>query len=534
MPRHYALAVLAAVAIGATACGRSSASQTKDAAVAALAQTLGIPGAANSTPVVAASGSWVVTVWTASEPAGTNVYAAVSDKAGDSFRPPVRVNDISGEAHVYGEDPPRVAIAPAAEAARPPEIVVTWPSDRAKHLGLRSSRSLDGGRTFLPSASVGDEHIAGERGFQSVTIGADHVVRAAWLDQRRDPGTPAHNNVEGDWDPMHLMFASTSSDGRWAPETRLATNVCGCCKTAVALGRDGAIFVAFRNIYPRSLRDISVIVSRDDGRTFSPPVRVSEDHWALDGCPDDGPAMAVDRDGVVHIVWPTLMPGSEPAIGLFHASTRDGVAFTARQRIAALGSRKPSHPQLTVNACGALTIVWDEVQASIRRAALRQLTPSAAGDVDVGDPLILSGADSAVYPVVAAAAGGLVTAWTEIPRNDTAHSRIAVRRVPLDDGCRVSRAALQTAAVSEVTHSQPAAQRYPLRGQVISIDRAGRTLTINHEAIPGFMGAMTMMYRVEGARELETDIQRGTHVTATVVRVGDDYWIEDVKSQTAR
>ena len=108
------------------------------------------------------------------------------------------------------------------------------------------------------------------------------------------------------------------------PETRLATNVCGCCKTAITTGQDGAIYVAFRNIYPGSLRDISFAVSRDDGRTFSPPVRVSEDHWMLDGCPDDGPTIAVDHDGVVHLVWPTLVEGPEPAIGLFHASTRDG------------------------------------------------------------------------------------------------------------------------------------------------------------------------------------------------------------------
>ena len=95
----------------------------------------------------------------------------------------------------------------------------------------------------------------------------------------------------------------------------------------------GSIYVAFRNIYPGSLRDISLTVSRDGGRTFSTPVRVSEDHWMLDGCPDDGPTIALDREGRVHLVWPTLVQGDELAIGFFHASTRDGVTFTPRQRI---------------------------------------------------------------------------------------------------------------------------------------------------------------------------------------------------------
>jgi hypothetical protein len=36
--------------------------------------------------------------------------------------------------------------------------------------------------------------------------------------------------------------------------------------------------------------------------------------------------------------------GAQPAIGLFHASTRDGVTFTPRQPIETLGTPKPSHP----------------------------------------------------------------------------------------------------------------------------------------------------------------------------------------------
>ena len=435
MPRHYACLALAVAAIGVNACGRASASKGPAADSVAATETLGIPGAANSTPVLAASGPWVVAVWTAIEHERTNVYAATSADGAVRFGPPVRVNDADGEAHVYGEDPPRVAIGSAANATTPPEIVVTWPSDRAKHLGLRSSRSLDGGRTFLPSVSIGDEAVVGERGFQSVTVGADHIVRAAWLDQRRDPGTPPHKNVEGDWDPMHLMFASTSNDGRWAPETRLATDVCGCCKTAIATGRDGTIYVAFRNIYPGSLRDISFTVSRDGGRTFSSPVRVSEDHWKLDGCPDDGPTIALDDESVVHLVWPTLVQGEQPAIGLFHASTRDGVTFTPRQRIETLGTPKPSHPQMTLDRCGALQLAWDEAQDRRRVVVMRQLLPQASGNVDVGSARVISGSASAVYPVVASVDGGVLAAWTEVGQ-DTSASHVVVTRV--DASCRMA------------------------------------------------------------------------------------------------
>lgn len=37
---------------------------------------------------------------------------------------------------------------------------------------------------------------------------------------------------------------------------------------------------------------------------------------------------------------------------------------------------------------------------------------------------------------------------------------------------------------------------YEIRGTVVSVDTARRILEINHEAIPGFMPAMTMPYEV--------------------------------------
>ena len=110
------------------------------------------------------------------------------------------------------------------------------------------------------------------------------------------------------------------------------------------------MFAAWRHVYPGNIRDIAFTASRDGGRTFAAPLRVSEDKWVLEGCPDDGPAMAVDANNRIHIVWPTLItegaaeqgahaekdgsaqrssrsPRSdtgEPTIALFYATSADG------------------------------------------------------------------------------------------------------------------------------------------------------------------------------------------------------------------
>jgi hypothetical protein len=205
----------------------------------------------------------------------------------------------------------------------------------------------------------------------------------------------------------------------------------------LATGADGSIYLAFRNIYPGNLRDISFTVSRD-GRVFSSPVRVSEDHWALNGCPDDGPTMAIDRAGTVHIVWPTLVDGPEPAIGLFHASTRDGVTFTPRQRIPTLGTIKPSHPQMILDSCGTFTLLWDEAQGAARRVAMRRLAPESSGAVSVGEATLISGPPSAVYPVVAPIDRGVVAAWNEIAIAGR-RSAIAVRSLDFGPTCTAGR-----------------------------------------------------------------------------------------------
>lgn len=431
-----ALCLLVLGCVGA-GCGRGTTARTHEMSGPSTSiQYLGSAAAGNTTPGLASSGRWVVAVWTATQNGHPDVYAATSDDDGAQFRSPVRVNDVAGEAHVYGEDPPRVAMGGATSTA-PPEIVVTWPSNRAKHLGLRSAHSVDGGRTFLPSTSLGDMAVDGERGFQSVAVDRDHVVRAVWLDGRRDPGTAHHANAGEDWDPMHVMYASASDERGWNVETRVATNVCGCCKTAIATGADGSVYVAFRNIYPGNFRDISLAVSRDGGRTFAPSVRISEDHWALTGCPDDGPTMQFDSDGTLHIVWPTLVQGPAPATGLFHVSTRDGVIFTKRQVIPTLGTPKPAHPQLVADACGTLTLAWDEGQGSTHRAFLRRLKPLPSGDVQVGEMQVVSGDLPAVYPVVAPTSGGVMVAWTESGKTD-GHTNVGMRRIAFDSTCNAS------------------------------------------------------------------------------------------------
>ena len=86
-------------------------------------------------------------------------------------------------------------------------------------------------------------------------------------------------------------------------------------------------------------------------------------------------------------------------------------------------------------------------------------------------------------------------------------------------------AAAQTAAPAPAAASEP--QRYDMIGKVVAVDKEGKTLTVDHGDIPGFMMAMTMPYPVKDAALLDK-VAAGDQITAKVVSAGGEYWLENV------
>src|SRR5580692_8393210 len=72
------------------------------------------------------------------------------------------------------------------------------------------------------------------------------------------------------------------------------------------------------------------------------------------------------------------------------------------------------------------------------------------------------------------------------------------------------------------------AKEFQMRGEVTGLDAGGHVATIKHEAIAGFMGAMTMGYPVKDAAEF-SKLAVGEPITATVYQNGDDFWIGNIQ-----
>ncbi len=393
---------------------------------------LAIAGRASATPSIATAGRAVAIAWSAADPAGgADIYAAVSTDEGRTFGVPVRVNDEAGTARVSGEMPPRVAVA--APDGLPLAVHVLWTA-RNPATSIRLATSKDGGRTFGPSQPLQSGAATGDRGWAALDLDGSGRVHAVWLDHRGKAadaaaGAPSHHHghdaVATRSSEEGVAMAQQSglyySDG--VAERELTTGVCYCCKTAVVASGAGAepgrLALAWRHVYAGNLRDIAFMSSDDNGRTFSPVARVSEDQWRLDGCPDDGPAMAADASGTLHLVWPTVVSQPTPHKAMFYASSTDARTFSPRVRVSPVG-RNIAHPQIAVNAAGEVAVVWDEPVEGRRRVYLSR----RESGVGFADAAVLDNDAAALYPVIAFAERALVVAWTE---SGAAESRIAVR-----------------------------------------------------------------------------------------------------------
>ena len=76
--------------------------------------------------------------------------------------------------------------------------------------------------------------------------------------------------------------------------------------------------------------------------------------------------------------------------------------------------------------------------------------------------------------------------------------------------------------------SEPGEKTYVLKGTIVGRDAGDNTLTVDHQAIPGYMEAMTMDYPVRGAVVTALPANAAA-IEATLHVHGTSYWLTHVK-----
>lgn len=257
----------------------------------------------------------------------SNVYLAKSKDVGDSFGHAVKANSEKGKVSSHGENGPQLRMGNGIE------IFAAWIENR----DVRFARSVNFGRSFLPSMRVNDDEGKAAQSFHTMEASPDGTIFVSWLDGRDSgKGAPGTSSI--------YLARSQDKGKTFGKNIRVAGDICPCCRPAIAFGNSGQVFVSWRHVYPGNVRKIVVASSSDNGSTWSKPVPVEEKGWKINGCAHSGPTMKY-VDGKLFLVWYT---GAEEKASLKMAwSADDGKSFTS------LGDIQdkvldPNHPHLAV------------------------------------------------------------------------------------------------------------------------------------------------------------------------------------------
>jgi hypothetical protein len=332
--------------------------------------------------------------WVSAPDGGTDgrVYIAVDGGT------PVELRDTLGSIEPHGEAPPKIAWSRDGALHVLYVVSRSVPGRRFPASALRMQHSADGGATWAGPVTVTDDSTFGSHNFHALHAGGDGAVYVSWLDGRL--GTSA-------------VYLTRSTDGGRTFEPNRAVSqseACPCCRTALASGADGSLYIAWRTVMPGNVRDIVVARSMDGGATWSEPRRVHADDWVFEACPHAGPALSVDSTGALHASWWT---GKEGMAGVYYARSADGgETFSTPVPLGVAERSRPAHVQLAVDAGGrTVAAVWDDGTLPVSRVVVRV---SNDGGETFGAAVPLSAEDRAAgFPVLGLAGDSVVVAWSE-------------------------------------------------------------------------------------------------------------------------
>ncbi|HEY1023800.1 MAG TPA: sialidase family protein [Sphingobacteriaceae bacterium] len=215
------------------------------------------------------------------------------------------------------------------------------------------SMSADDGQNWsTPKFLHSDTSRAYGRGFFDITNLKNGELAAVWLDGRFG------RTIKG----SSLFFASTEKGSGFDNEQCLTQGTCECCRTDILTDTHGNIHIAFRNImFPSSLlgkqaRDMAYVSSSDNGKTFASVKTISNDHWAIEGCPHTGPSLA-STDQAVFATWFTAGGSS----GVYYTGLPGSQdKFSPRKPLSTEGR----HPQMISITNNSLAFVWEEASSN--------------------------------------------------------------------------------------------------------------------------------------------------------------------------
>jgi hypothetical protein len=297
-------------------------------------------------PQVAVDGRGIVhIVYFAGEALHGDLWYVSSADGGTTFSRPMRVNSQDGSAIATGNiRGARIAIEPKGR------IHVAWngsniaaPKTFDGKAPMLYARLEDSGRGFEPQRNLIQTASGIDGGGAIAADGSDRVY-VFW--HAPLPG----GKGEGD---RRVWLAKSEDAGKTFAAERVAfikpAGACGCCGMSAIADSAGSIYVLFRSASEMVHRDMYLISSHDQGRTFQGG---DISGWNVGYCVMSTEAFA-ERGTQVVGAWE-----SEKQIFFAPIHTADGSISAAIAAPGSGGNRK--FPALAINSHGEILLAWTE------------------------------------------------------------------------------------------------------------------------------------------------------------------------------
>jgi hypothetical protein len=159
---------------------------------------------------------------------------------------------------------------------------------------------------------------------------------------------PGSATVSGEVNRAVFVAVSRDDGKSFVAEQRAiadATGACGCCGMKAFVDATGALFAVFRTATAEGSRDMELLVSRDQGKSFRAALL---EKWPVKMCPMSSSSIAGGKSGV-KVAWESQ---GQISVGAVDAA---GTVPGAR---AVSEGRGAKHPALVSNGKGETLAVW--------------------------------------------------------------------------------------------------------------------------------------------------------------------------------
>lgn len=332
-------------------------------------------------------------------------FFAISKDGGNTFSEKISVK-VPEKMSIHAEGMPKIAFKKNGEIIA--NFEVSMPTTTERFVGnFYFISSKDKGKTWSEPQTVHQDETAGKsHSFGDMATLPDGQVGLVWLDEKL-----------GKYAGRSVKFRQTLSDGTLSPEVVVDSNACQCCRTNLFVDTDNNFHVLFRDLLADGSRDISHVVSKNGGKSFTDFSVVFDDKWKVNACPHTGPSITqVGKD--LYTAWFT---GKENEAGVRLTKIGSGKLLDK------IETNRAKHPQVGV-LDNKLVMTWDQSMQKDEKFFTKIGLRIFEKDGSFKEEWITPDFEVSTYPVVLSVGKDLLVAY-EQKKEATDNSVIMVQRI---------------------------------------------------------------------------------------------------------